>query len=239
MGVLAGAEASFQAAIGLDPGDPQAHKGLAEIARRRGDYAAALAQLDQGLADPRIDRRTRETLTKDRGAIDEERAHAATLSAAVAAGDASPADRAALATLEAGRGRFDVAADLLAQSATAGPDRERLAFYLFRAGRFREAHAIYAELAAATPRADLAVNDGASLARLGDDAEAKKAFERALALNPDQPLAKLYLGNTQLRLGDTAGAAATYRAFLSAFPTGASAEQVRRVLAELPAETKP
>jgi hypothetical protein len=40
-------------------------------------------------------------------------------------------------------------------------------------------------------------------------------------------------------LGDSAGAAATYREFLAANPTGASAEQVRRVLAELPAGATP
>jgi cytochrome c-type biogenesis protein CcmH len=149
------------------------------------------------------------------------------------------ADRVAFSALEASRGRFDLAADLLASTDPQGPDRERLAFYYFRAGRFREAHALYAELAAAQPRAELAVNEGASLARLGDDLKAKAAFTRALAIDPDQPLAQLYLGNAQLRLGDTADAASTYRAFLAAFPTGASAEQVRRVLAELPPEATP
>ena len=143
-----------------------------------------------------------------------------------------------MARLEATKGRFDRASDLLAAAEPVGPDRERLAFYLFRAGRFRDAHELYAKLAIADKRADLEVNDGASLARLGDDARAKEAFERALAIEPAQPLAKLYLGNTLLRMGDTAAAIATYRAFLTEFPTGASAEQVRRVLSELaPGET--
>jgi tetratricopeptide (TPR) repeat protein len=141
--------------------------------------------------------------------------------------------------LEASRGRYDRAADLLSQASPEGPDRERLAYYSFRAGRFREAHGLYAGLSAAQRRADLVVNEGASLARLGDDARAKEAFERALAIDPDQPLAKLYLGNTQLRLGDATAAAATYKAFLAAFPSGAAAEQVRRVLAELPGGAKP
>jgi len=239
MGVVAGAEASFQAAIAIDAADPKARGGLAEIDRRKGDYAAALAEIDVALADTRLDRRNRDTLTKQRAAIDAERGRAATLDAAVASGSATPADLAALSALEADRGRFDRAAELLAQAAPQGKDRERLAYDLFRAGRFREAHALYAELAAATPRADLVVNDGASLARLGDAAKAKEAFERALGLDPDQPLAKLYLANAQLRLGDTAAAAATYQAFLTAFPTGAQAEQVRRILAALPKEATP
>jgi tetratricopeptide (TPR) repeat protein len=239
MGVVTGAEASFRAAIAIDAADPKARGGLAEIDRRRGDYPAALVEIDAALADTRLNRRGRDELGKQRAAIEAERDRAATLETAIASGSATPADRAALASLEASRGRFDHAADLLAQSAPEGPDRERLAYYSFRAGRFRAAHGIYAELAKAQRRADLAVNEGASLARLGDDAKAKEAFERALAIDPDQPLAKLYLGNAQLRLGDQAGAAATYRAYLVAFPTGSSAEQVRRVLAELPAGVTP
>ena len=238
MGVVAGAEGSFQAALAIDAGDPKARAGLAEIGRRRGDYTAACEQIDTALTDPRLDRRNREALTKQRGEIEAERDRAATLTAAIASENASAADRAAFSALEASRGRFDLAAELLASTNPEGPDRERLAFYHFRAGRFRDAHALYAELAAAQPRAELAVNDGASLARLGDHEKAKAAFLRALALDPNQPLAKLYLGNALLRLGDTAGAASTYRAFLQAFPTGASAEQVRRVLAELAPEAK-
>ncbi len=236
MGVFAGAEASFQAAVAIDASDPKARAGLAEINRRRGDYGAAVAQIDAALSDARLDRRSRDDLTSERTAITAECDRAADLEAVIASGAATPADRIAFASLEATKGRFDRAADLLAAASPAGPERERLAFYLFRAGRFRQAHEVYAALtehAQAQGRADLEVNDGASLARLGDDAEAKKAFERALAIDPDQPLAKLYLGNAQLRTGDPAGAAATYRAFLTAFPTGASAEQVRRVLAEL------
>jgi tetratricopeptide (TPR) repeat protein len=236
MGVVAGAETSFQAAVAIDVSNPKARAGLAEINRRRGDYDAALLQLDAALADERINRPNREELTGKRTAIAAERDRAAALAAVVASGAAAPADFATLAALEAAKGRFDRAADLLKSASPVGPDRERLAFYLFRAGRFREAHEVYAALAEETHaqgRADLAVNDGAALARLGDDAEAKKAFERALTIDPGQPLAKLYLGNVQLRMGDAAGAAATYRAFLTEFPTGASAEQVRRVLSEL------
>jgi len=239
MGVVAGAEASFQAAIAIDSAHPAARGGLAEIARRRGDYDAAVQQIDIALADTRLDRRGRDDLTKQRAAIAAERDRGASLEALIAAGSATPADRAALSRLEAEKGRFDRAAELLTAAAPEGPDRERLSFYLFRAGRFREAHELYAELAHAERRADLEVNDGASLARLGDDAKAKEAFERALAIDPAQPLAKLYIGNVLLRMGDAAGAATTYRAFLAAYPTGASAEQVRRVLSELTPSATP
>jgi len=238
MGIVAGAEASFQAAIAIDPQLPGARGGLAELARRRGDYGAALAHIDAVLADPRLDRRTRDKLTKQRDAIGAERDRETALTAVVDAGASSPSDRAALAALEASKGRFDRAADLLGTTPSEGPDRERRAYYAYRAGRFREAHEIYAELAKTQRRADLEINAGAALARAGNDAKAKEAFTRALAIDPAQPLAKLYLGNALLRLGDTAGATATYRDFLTNFPTGALAEQVRRVLAALAPEPK-
>jgi len=241
MGQLTGAEASFQAAIAIDPADPKGRAGLAEIARRKGDYAKALEHFDAALADPRLPRSRREQLAKLRESVVAEQAAATALEARVASGSASPEDRVSLSALEAGKGHYERAADLLSATGPKGADREKLAFYLFRAGRFRDAHGIYAELAAsATPkRADLEVNDGATLARLGDDAKAKEAFERALAIDPEQPLGRVYLGNSFLRQGDTASAATAYRAYLEAHPSGSAAEQVRRVLAEIAPEAKP
>lgn len=83
------------------------------------------------------------------------------------------------------------------------------------------------------------MNDGASLARSGDDVNAKAAFERALAIDPKQPQAKLYLANSLLRSGDIPAATAAYQAFLTEHPTGPTAEQARRVLAELVPKDKP
>jgi tetratricopeptide (TPR) repeat protein len=233
MGISSGAEASFREAIAIDPAQPKAREGLAEIERRRGDYAAALADLDAALADPRIDHRTRTELTDKRAAIVLEIDHAATLATRVASPAATDADRVALAELEAGRGHWDRAAELVAAASPTPAGSELLAFYLFRAGRFRDAHAEYARLAAAGGRADLEVNDGAALARLGDDNGAKSAYERALAIDPSQPQAQQYLANALLRLGDTAGAIGAYRGFLTGHPDGEAAEQVKRVLAQL------
>jgi tetratricopeptide (TPR) repeat protein len=233
MDATTGAEASFQAAIAMDPALPGARSGLAEIARRRGDYAAALGHIDTALADPRLDRRTREALTARRAALATERDRVAALEVSVAASAATSPDRAELAEVEASKGHYDRAVELLGSAPSDSGPSERLAFYSFRAGRFREAHLLYAELARKLHRADLEVNDGASLARLGDDTEAKAAFLRALAIDTEQPEAQRYLGNALLRLGDTTAATATYRAFLFAHPDGGAAEQVRRVVDEL------
>jgi tetratricopeptide (TPR) repeat protein len=241
MGQLTGAESSFQAAIAIDPADPKGRAGLAEVARRKGDYTKALEHFDAALADPRLPRSRRDQITKLRDAVVTEQAAATALESRVAAGTASAEDRVSLSAIESGKGRYERAAELLSATDPKGADREKLAFYLFRAGRFRDAHALYSELAASADpkRADLEVNDGATLARLGDDAKARAAFERALAIDPEQPLARLYLGNSLLRQGDTPAATAAYRSYLEAHPSGSAAEQVRRVLAELQPEVKP
>jgi tetratricopeptide (TPR) repeat protein len=234
MGAVMTAKDAFQTALSLDPGQPEAHSGLAEIARRGGDFAGAAAQLDLALADPRTDRRTREALTKRRAALVLEGERSRALAALVDGGTATPADRREFAALLAARGDWDKAADLyaaVAQDDAAG--RELLAFYLFRAGRFKAAHEAYAALARAGGRADLEVNDGAALARIGDDERAKEAFERALTIDPSQKTARLYLANALLRLGRSDDAQAAYKSFLAAFPNGEAAEQVRRILAAL------
>jgi tetratricopeptide (TPR) repeat protein len=233
MGVVAGAEASFREAVAIDPAQPKARAGLAELARRRGDYAAATAEIDLALADPRIDVRSRTELTNKRAAIVAEQDRAKVLDAVIASGVATVADFTAQASLEAGRGNWSRAAELFAQSSPTGAAREKLAFYLFRAGRFREAHAQYAELAQAGGRPDLEVNAGASLARLGDDALAKEAYDRALVIDPTYAQALLYRANSLLRLGDTAAAVEAYRSYVAGHPTGETAEQVKRVLAQV------
>ncbi len=233
MGVVAGAEGAYREAIAQDAGQPQAHAGLAEIARRRGDFGGATAEIDRALADKRLDHRMRDDLTKRRAAIAAEGERSATLEAAVTGGSATPGDRVALAGLLAAREDWGRAADVLAVADPQGADRERLAYYFFRAGRFHDAHAIYAEIAKVGARADVEVNDGAALARMGDDAKAAEAFARALAIDANQPQAQIYSANVLLRLGRRADATALYEKYLDANPDGASSEQVRRVLAEL------
>jgi len=239
MGISGGARESFLAAVAIEPALPQARVGLAELARRSGDYPMALEQLDLALADSRLDRRTRDALAKRRAAIVIEQAEDAALEARIAGGSASAADRVALAALQADRGRWGEAADMLATTSPEGAGRERLAFYAFRAGRFRDAHAIYAELALAEARPDLEVNAGAALARLGDDVKAIAAFERALAIDSGDRRAALYRANAMLRLGRASEATAAYRAFLAAHPDGETAEQARRILAQLDPGTQP
>ncbi len=235
-GLLAAAEKSLSRALELDPGFPEAREGAAELARRRGDYAAALAAVEAALADPRVDARSRRRLEAMRSVLEREWRDVERLEPRVAAGEAAPEELRALAAVYARRGVFARAAALEEDSRPEGQARETLAYYLLRAGRFREAHTLYAELASGALRADLHVNDGVSLARLGDTRGAAEAFRWALALDPKQLRAKLYLANALLRLGQKDEAVALYKFYLLEAPAGATAERVRRVLLQVAPE---
>jgi len=236
MGLLGAAETSFSRALELDPGLPEAREGMAEIARRRGDYGAARAAVAMALADPRTDSASRRRLEKLEEALVREEEEVRRLEPRLATGDASAEELRALAAIYARRGDFARAAELEARSDPAGRRRETLAYYLLRAGRFREAHALYAALAQEARRSDLYVNAGVSLARLGDARAAAEAFRRALDLDPKDLRAKVYLANAYLRLGRTAEAVELYKAYLSEGPAGETAERVRRVLLQVAPE---
>ncbi|MCP3982513.1 MAG: tetratricopeptide repeat protein [bacterium] len=232
-GSVTAAEQWFLTALELDSGLPQARRGLAEVARRRGLYTLALSQLDSALSDPRVDAMTATRLEKFREEIDAERGRLGRLQQRVDSGEALAEEYSELALIVAGRGEWENAIELQRQGADDEVQRERLAFMLFRAGRFREAHEIYAVLAGAGSSARHEVNDGVALALLGDDDAAAAAYERALALDPDHPRARLYLANAQLRLGRREAAVATYVEFLKTGIRGESAERVRRILQQI------
>lgn len=243
-GSILAAESSFLRALELDPGLPDARHGLAEVARRRGEYELALGQIDQALADPRMDARMSSNLEKFRERVETERDEIARLEQRVADGEAGPDEYSALALIYASRGMWDEAAALEVRGVPGPGQQERVAYMLFQAGRYREAHEIYAQLAAAERGASREVNDGVSLALLGDDEQAAAAFRRALEAEPENRTAQLYLANAMLRLGRRDEAAGAYKSFLDLGSGGEAAERVRRILKQiapelLPPEAKP
>jgi tetratricopeptide (TPR) repeat protein len=240
LGLLSSAEAAYRAARELDPGLPEAHEGLAEVARRQGRYDDALAELDKALGDDRLDAATRARLERRRFEVETEHGTVGVLEAVVASGEATPIDYRALAAVYAGRLRWDRAAELQKRSEPEGEENERLAYYLLRAGRYREARDAYAALVARDgSRADLQLNLGVAMAGLGDDAGAAEAYRQALALDPEGARPRLYLGNALLRLGRRDEAVDAYREFLQREPQGESAQRIRRVLKQLVAAPDP
>jgi len=234
-GFLAAAVGSFEKSLQLDPSNAEARFGMAEVARRAGDYPAALDQIETAMADPRTDALMVSRLQKYRESVSSEAEQVVRLEAAVAAGEATREDYGALAEIFASRNLWADAAGFERQATPSAEQRERLAFLLFQAGRYGEAHEIYAELATAG-NAGLALNNGVTLALLGDDAGAAAAYRQALAIEPDRREAQLYLANALLRLGDEGAAVESYKAYLDSDARGEAAERVRRILAQLAPE---
>ena len=238
-GSLSAAETSFGASLALDPGQPDALQGLAEVARRRGQYDAALAQVDRALSDPRLDALRAKRLADYRAQVAQEQEAVVRLERLVEAGQAGSGERAGLARIYAARGLWERAAELERQVEPGVEQRERLAYMLFRANRYREAHELYAGLASETGSASAAINDGVTLALLGDDRAAIELYRRALTLEPDNRTAVLFLGNALLRQGDRDGAVASYKQFLDHAGRGERSERVRRILEQIAPEALP
>ena len=232
-GFWSAAELSFLEALELDPSQIDAQLGLARLSRLQGDYVDAVDQIDAVLADDRLAGRRRLTVEKLRAEVEAEGQRIVALEAAVDDATASSGDYQALARIYAGRSMWAEAAELTSREQTSVDQRQRLAYLLFQSGRFRESHEVYAALRAETPSSELALNDGVTLALLGDDGGARQAFREALELDADNQRARLYLGNAQLRDGATDAAVDSYVTFLDANPRGEEAERVRRILAKL------
>jgi tetratricopeptide (TPR) repeat protein len=233
------AEEWFVKSLELDPALPEGHAGLAEVSRRRGEYQAALQTLDAALADLRLDTRTRLKLEEFREEVVNEQLEVAALYARIGAGEASAADYSALAELFAGRGEWDEAVELQRQAGSDYEQRARLAFMLFQANAFREAHSLYREMARERPSPELELNGGVCLALLGNDQGAVEAYRRTLELQPDNTLARLYLGNALLRMGQVDPAVDEYSTFLRRHSEGENAERVRRILSVLAPDAVP
>jgi len=241
LGLVERARESFVRALAIDSSFPGALRGVAEIARREGNYDLAAQHVDLALADPRLDSRERKEFETLRAAIATERERAAVLLAAERAGTATPEQLDELTTLYAGRGMWDRAVDLARRGAS---PQDQLAYYLLRAGRFREAYDVYVGLLEAEPgRPDLLLNLGIALASLGRDEEAVAAY-RAVTDDPEAPdtiqrLGRVYLGNALLRLERDAEAADAYLAFLDGAADGEFAERVRRILERIAPDRVP
>lgn len=243
LGLLSRARESFREALRRDGGEPRALQGMAEIYRREGDYEEAIRRLDRALEDDRLRSWMRQDIEDRRTAVEAERDRLAALESAAARDDADPSTLRALAAIQAGRGRYGEAADLETRAAPDGPDDlARVGYFLLRADRHREALEAYERVVALEPgRGAWQLNRGVALAGLGRDEAALAAF-RAAAADDDARAAargRLYAANALLRLGRTADAATTYRAFLDATPDSEDAERVRRILARIAPDLLP
>jgi tetratricopeptide (TPR) repeat protein len=232
-GSLAAARSSFDRALELDGGQPRALWGMAELARRQGDYEAALARVDEALADPRTDALTAERFREYREEVVQEQQRVQRLLQTVETDEAVSEDYADLARIYAERNLWDEAIEMQRRVEPGPEQRNTLAFMLFRANRFREAHEIYASLVEQSDAAEPAINDGVALAWLGDDAGAIERYRHALEIEPDNLDATLFLANALLRSGEQDAAVARYKSFYDRTESGERRERVRRILEQI------
>jgi tetratricopeptide (TPR) repeat protein len=230
LGLDGNARESFDEAIDLDPALPEARRGLSELARREGSYQEAMAQLDFALEDSRIDSITARQLREIRDATEAEAARLDELTALDASGEATPEHYRELAEIFASRRSWDAAIDHQMNAPNTVEDKDALAFLLFEAGRYREAHTLYSELARSGARASDQVNRGITLALLGKHADALGAYAAALQLDDANIEARLFMGNALIRLGRKDEAVKAYLGFLDAGGRGADRERVIRIL---------
>ncbi len=231
-GLTNNAETWFLTGLELDRAHPESRRGLAEVARRRGQYGLALSQVDSALADERLEALQRRRLQAYREDIAEELEHLTELGLLRYFGKATPYDYAQLAMIYAARADWDAAIEALAVAEDSVLRDERLGYVLFRAGRFREALEVYDRLDTSAS-VDLAINRGVCAARLGHDLKAVEAYRLAMEREPGHRTAQLYLGNSYLRLGQREQAVEAYKAFLEHSTRGEAAERVRRILNQI------
>jgi superkiller protein 3 len=231
LGLLARAEETFHRALELDGLNPDAGAGMAEVARRRGEYRVALDYLDTVLGDERLEPRTRVRIEDYRAAVVAERDRIAALEEAFEAGSATRDEMQELAVIYGRRLLWERAVEVESRVGPEGLERQRIAYYLLQSGRYKDAEAEYAALTKLSTRADFEINHGVALSGLGRDEEAIRAYQRAMELDAGLAEAQLYVGNALLRLGREDEAVGEFRRFLGMTNGSPEAkERIRRVL---------
>lgn len=194
------AEGAYARAVELDPKNFLAYRGRSFAAEKLGDLDGAVAHLEAALANGRGEDTSREAA--DRAEILQR-----------------------LGVLEVRRGHDAAGAGSFAGALELAPDnhgvRLLLANALARLGRFEDALVHFDLLLEQVepPSADLHLKRAAVLVNLDRHADALRAFERAVALAPDDPRVRLRYAEALERFGDTAKAAAQ-RAAAGASATG-------------------
>jgi tetratricopeptide (TPR) repeat protein len=117
------------------------------------------------------------------------------------------------------------------------PVQHELAKALLASGKFAEAYQVYQKLLARYPNdVDALVNAGLLAVQQGHRDEALDDWRRAVALDPAQANAELYLGDALTARGEQEAAARHYRAYLqivAAHPAEHAAETTEQLGAEI------
>ena len=233
LGSLRWARESLERAMALDPTFSEVYAGLAALARREGDYGAALAAIENGLN--RVpDAAGREALREERARIEAEQERLARLEERVQLkGDVGAA--AELARHHARTGDHEKASRILeGRLSLENGDPDLLAewgYYQIKARRYAEARSTFEALVGRREKDYTArVNLGIAEAGGGRIEQAIEAYQAAQRLKPLAPEAALYLGNLYLRLGEYGRARESYEGYLKVAVEEEGMGRVRKVL---------
>jgi len=232
LGNLTRAESEIEAALARDPGGWEGPLLKARLLLANQEMHGALAVLEQALGSEIREPFGRRELQKT---LDRYRAMAwriAELTGALAGAPGEARLYLDLAALMSEAGAQDRAAELAFRASELSPDdagRLQLAYYLLKGQRYSAALPIFQDLAAlGWPPALL--NLGITQAALGRDEEAASAYGKFIEGHPRDPLPRLYLGNSLLRLGRTREAEASYRTYLDLAAGDEKTGKVRRLV---------
>jgi len=224
----------FEKALSLDQSMIDAYIGLAEISRLKGDYGSAQTMLKKAgevkLADPQVLAKIRKLKKSYEG----ENLSLNNLMKELEAGTADTEKIRELARLHASTGNFSSAASILSKSPELSQQKammEEYGYYLLKSGQFAEASKILEELINAFgPDAKIFINTGISYSEIGNYEKAAQYFSRALALEPENLHAILFLANADFREGKIEEAEKMYAHYIGKGGTGADAERVKKII---------
>ena len=122
---MSAAENAFRKSLELDAAQPHGLYGLAEVARRRGQYELSLERIDAALGDPRLDAILAGRFETYRAEVVEEKQNFERLEALVDTGEAESDHYSELALIYADRRLWERASELQRQVAPSAEQRER------------------------------------------------------------------------------------------------------------------
>ncbi|MEW5806180.1 MAG: tetratricopeptide repeat protein [Acidobacteriota bacterium] len=231
------ASSCFEKAMALDHTMVESYMGLAEISRLRGDYESALMMLRRSEGIKNLDSKVLARIEEAKTSYLRERESFASLMKELDEGKADAEKVRELAKLFASRGNYAAASSLLSRSPELFHQKaitEEYGYYLLKSGQPVEGGRLFQNIAEKWGMvAGVLINIGVAHAEAGNDEDAAESYLKALAIEPENLNATLYLANAFLRMGKVEEARKRYQQFINKEGKGPEAERVKEIISLL------
>ncbi len=231
------ATSSFEKALSLDGSLIDAFIGLAEVQRLKGNYEAAREMLERAKRERFVDSQLLAKIEDLMNAYESEHNLLMKLLQDLDEGTIDTGKMRELARLFASKGDYISAASIISRMPGLAERRELMeeyGFYLLKSGQYGKGGKVLEEIITkfgADPT--IFINIGIAYSEIGNYEEAASSFQKALASQPDNLTAILYLANAQLRMGKLNEAEKYYLQYIGKGGTGPDAERVKEIVALL------